>query len=486
MNPGKTGPAVALLKRIQSGLYRDQNELANLLQQVAQQRIEAKHLTWMLTHRDAEVRTFGARRIAESAEASTVDALLHDMVNQPTDVRRELARLAMRLDPARVDQQIGRLAASRTSSHRECALAVLAAHPRWSRHMNVLKAGLRDPSAELRRAAMQVLASDPELPAALLLLKDLMHAEDPVLRQEALQILAATQNPEIVEPFLERLPHEGPAERAIIVRALSGLVRDPRAKLAERILPSLADERDSVRQAAVQLLTEFPDRTEFLRTFLLDAPTMVYWLRDRCIKALLSVADRLAEPLLELMHDPDEEVRVGAMTLAAKTKDPRFLAPVRDLFVGGGDWWARVIAADVLAEFDRPDVVDCLASQISDPDLRYGVIAALGKTQSAHALPHLVRALGDPTRGIRSCALEALRGFTDPRAVAAVTQLAGGDPESAIRDKARSVLETMGNAAATALRGLTEVEAPLVDGTAGSEPIQLEMENPALNEPPSQ
>ena len=53
-------------------------------------------------------------------------------------------------------------------------------------------------------------------------------------------------------------------------------------------------------------------------------------------------------------------------------------------------------------------------SQLGDPDMRYSILGALGKTGSPLALPHLFAALAKGERGIRSCALDALEGSEQP------------------------------------------------------------------------
>ena len=111
------------------------------------------------------------------------------------------------------------------------------------------------------------------------------------------------------------------------------------------------------------------------------------------------------------------------------------------------DWWIRSLAADVLAATPSPQVVDCLASRLHEPDMRYAIVSALGKTRSDRALPHLLEALTTAERGVRSCALDALQGFAEHAdAVQSVAEAATRDEDGALRDKARAVLGEMGEA----------------------------------------
>ncbi len=482
---GKTDQLAVIIRRVEGRVYRDRRELGELLAQIEAQPVPVQLLLGLLGHGDEEVRACATRCLAHAAAAGAVEELLRAMLDQPEPVRHALATAALASGANRVDGYVGPMVTAKRPEQRQVAMTVIEAHPHWQRHLTAIKVLLADPADELRRRAARQLAKDAAHPAIFLLLKDLLHHDDPGLRREALQALAATRNPDIVEPFLERLPLEADVERMLIVRALSALARDPRVKLDEKILPALADERPPVREAAVELLSHLPDRTRFLRSFLVESAELAYWLRERCVKALLTVAESLVEPLLALMRDADENVRVGALMLAANIREPRFFAPMRELFLSRTDWWIRVLAADVLAGIGNPEVVACLAGQLGDHEVRYGVIAALGKTKSPHAFPPLLQALRDPVPGIRSCSLDALRGAVDHSVISAVARVAAGDPVDAMREKAISVLATMGPGGAAAV---AELERRLAPAAAPGEvpaggALGLEMLNPALNAP---
>ena len=149
-----------------------------------------------------------------------------------------------------------------------------------------------------------------------------------------------------------------------------------------------------------------------------------------------------------------------------------------------------MLAADILAQFPSRATIELLASKTNDPDLRYGVISALGRIDNPLAYPHILACLEDSQRGIRLIALDALQGKKDSSIVAAVLERAMNDPEDTIREKAAVVLESFGEVAKPAISQLRSQQRRSVDDpgdTAVAEDgeMQLEMENDTLNPKPS-
>ena len=249
------------------------------------------------------------------------------------------------------------------------------------------------------------------------------------------------------------------------------------------MVPVLADEQEEVRTAAVELLREMPNLKKVLRTYILHSRGLIHWLRERCMKSILKISTDLVKPLVELMEDPEEDVRIGAMNLAVQTRDPRIVKAVAGIFLSDSDWWVRTMAADILALFPMPDVVKLLASKLQDPDLRYGIFAALGEIDSPDALPYLLTGLQDQEKGIRSTTLTALEGKDDPKIVEAVLQIARGDPVQALRDKAEVLLESYGESAGEALGQLSLQQKLERNAKARTDPAvsELQMENASLN-----
>jgi HEAT repeat protein len=447
--------------------------------------INLQRTAWLFSHPDREVRALAFELADQQPENRNLgDLMLREMVGKPSQIRKEIIDHVMKMEPERMGVRIAALTSSPKLDEREAGFDVIASLTRIDDMLPILKSGLRDPENAVRHRAARVLARGIKNPTIFLILKDLVRDEDEQIRHIAIHALAESEDPDIVEPFFQRLPHEPDAERQVMVRALTRLAKNPHAKIEDRIIPNLGDENPEVRDAAVALLAEMPNRTKVLRSFLLHSRSIAHWLRDRVSQTISQISRDIVEPLVELMNDPDQDVRAGAMQMAAGSKDPRILAAVRRIFLSESDWWVRVMAADVLARYPQPDIVQLLVTKMRDPELRYGIVAALGAMNSPIATPHLLECLKDPQRGVRTVALEALQKSTDPRVVAVVLELALHDPDSMVREKAEALLDVMGDVAKDARHKLAvgrHEQARQEHASLRDTPTDFDMENEALN-----
>ena len=241
----------------------------------------------------------------------------------------------------------------------------------------------------------------------------------------------------------------------------------------------LAHEEEPMRNVAVRLLARMPNRTQVLRSFLIYSRGIATWLRDRAVDSSQKLGGDFVDPLIEIMQDDDEDLRVAAMRMAGETGDLR-VRPYLEAFVGGDfDWWIRSIACEAMLQFKDLACVELLDSQINDPDLRFSVIDCLGKIGMPVVYPILLHFLTDESRGVRSIALEAFRGVDDDEVLRAVKWLAVNDPELQVQQRALDILASTdaGRAALPEVenRGAREIAA------AASVPVDLQMENPELN-----
>ena len=93
----------------------------------------------------------------------------------------------------------------------------------------------------------------------------------------------------------------------------------------------------------------------------------------------------------------------------------------------------------------------------------------------------LVRCLGDPDRGTRMATLEALAPLESPEIYAALQQVALGDPDPALRDKAVVILESHRPATECYLRDLGAAGGAVTRrGIPADDEPGLKMENEAL------
>ncbi len=416
------------------------------------------------------------------ADTPVVEQLLRDVVGKPPQVRDDIARaLVAAAAPSRMEAAIGQMMHAPAPEQREAALSLIAALPDWQPHLRHLKVALQDPVPELRQSAARILCRGSESRAVHLVLLELLRDEDPVIRRQVISTLAASPHPDVVEPFLERLSQEEPAGQALIVDALKGLAGNAEARLTERLLPVLANEDERVREAAVRLLGQMPNAVEILRAYLIYSRGLAFWLRERAAASITKIAPDIVEPLSCLMQDAELDVRIGAVVMASTCRDPRIVPRTLEIFLGSDDWWVRSIAAEVLGHFPSPEVTRALQSRIDDPDVRSSVIAVLAKVRDCESDACLLQCLGDVDRGTRMATLDALAPVRSPEVYAALQQVALGDPEPALRDKAVVILESHGPAAEQQLRAVAGAGVvPRPPGGVGDE-LQLSMENEALS-----
>ena len=314
-------------------------------------------------------------------------------------LRRQLAEYCHRFGGDQLGKRIAALCYSADPKQREVGLELVATDPRWQESLHLLKAFLKDPELALREKAVRVLSQGYDNPTVFLMLRDLIHDEEVSVRRHAIRGLAESKNPDIAEVFLERLPEEERGERDLMIQALSVLAKDPRSHLDDKVIPVLADESEDVRDAAVELLRRMPNLQQVLRTYLCQMNGRAAWLRERCKKSLMKVSSNLVEPLLALLEDPLEDVRVAAVGLAQDFHDPRLIPAVGRIFQSDADWWVRNMAAEVLANYPHTEVVELLASKLEEPEMKYGIVFAMGKMQTPMVVPYLLAALADPIAG---------------------------------------------------------------------------------------
>lgn len=479
---GKDESFSALVARARETPPASAAELAALLEHIAgHPGCRPSAMAWLLGHPDARIRAFGVAWLVPRIDARVVEALLREQVGKPAPVRDDIARVIVRADlHNRVEAAIGQMMHASAVEQREAALSLIAALPEWQKQLRHLKVALQDPVPALRQTAVRILCRDGENRAIHLLLLDLLRDDDPVIRRQVIAALAESPHPDVVEPFLERFSQEEPAEQALMIDTLKRLADNPEARLAERLMPVLADEDDRVREAAVRLLSRMPNAAEILRSFLIYSRGLAFWLRDRAAASIMKISTDIVEPLSSLMQDPEEDVRIGAIVMASTCRDPRIVPRTLEIFLGSDDWWVRSIAAEVLGHFPSPEVTRALKSRMDDPDLRSSVIAVLAKMCDCESAACLIRCLGDADRSTRMATLEALAPVKSEEIFAALQQVALRDPEPSLRDKAVFILESHRPATDHCLQELAGAGVVAPEGGIAGDEAALTLENEAL------
>ncbi|MGE3165257.1 MAG: HEAT repeat domain-containing protein [Planctomycetota bacterium] len=473
---GRPDPLPNLVKKLQSTETSSADLDALLPRLIEHPDFKVEQHAWMLSHPQRRVRERALAEATRRKEPAIGDWLVKELVGKNPETRREIAEAAVAVGGKGMSRHLGRMIHSTTVAEREAAIDLIAVHTHLQDFVGYLKAALKDSESKIRQRAVKVLGTDPGNHTIFMILRALIHDEDPIIRHTVIDALARKPDPEVIEPFFERVAHEEAEARFLITRALRTLARTGDTRVADRILPALGDENPTIRELAVKMLSEMPDVTATLRTFMHHCQGLAFWLRERSLESIRAVASDLTPSIIELLGDEDENVRVGAMLLARGNQDPRIVGPVTKILRSPSDWWVRSMAVDILATVPHEDVTRILASLVDDPELGYSVMAALGQHPGSTSIQVLTSKLDDPRPGIRLAALQSLAARKDAAVRVALAQRAEEERDPRVRDALTEVLEKRGE-----LQGAVAARLSQSARAADELPLELEMENAELH-----
>ncbi|HJZ83604.1 MAG TPA: HEAT repeat domain-containing protein [Polyangia bacterium] len=234
------------------------------------------------------------------------------------------------------------------------------------------RARLGSPDEEVRRSAIAALPPG-WLPGAVALLVDAMGDGSWRVRKEAVARLAQWPDPAGAVPAL-----------------IAALSEDANVGLRNAAVEALAAIG---KPAVVPLLTALRAGGEH---------------RKLIVDALGAIGDPQAvEPLCTAMEGSDENLRAAAAEALGRIGGPR----VADALVSAlhhEDLMTRLAALESLARIGAQVPLERIRPLLDVPILRRAAVLALGQSGSAEALPYLLDALADRTRGVREAAAVAL------------------------------------------------------------------------------
>ncbi|MEZ5963454.1 MAG: HEAT repeat domain-containing protein [Planctomycetota bacterium] len=440
-----------------------------------------KKLAFMLSADNPKIRDAGFAYLSQVAGRDCGDLMVEAIGASPLQRRREMAQMLWKLDRQAVVDALRRAFTGTTPTRdlRPVVLEIIGYSASVTDFLGPLKTALRpESSPQLRRVAVRQLRRSATDPTVHLLLKDLAHDDDETVRGEALVALCERPSPDLVEMLFARLPQEKKDVQRVIGDALAQLTRTCAQQMEEPLFTVLADEDPEARTTAARLIADLPDADGVLRRFLEFNRGLAQWLRERALDALVSISEKLTQPLGRLMLDADPDLRMASMLLAARWNHPSIVPHVTQIWQRDKDWWSCSVAADILARFPSPETFATLMRRADDPDLRLSVVHAMRGFETEAATEVLLRHIGDPERSVRCTALEGLRGRGGDAVARGVFALAQHDPELQVRQIALEVLRTLGAAAQPMVAQVEQRNATPERVDLGT--IELEMENGEL------
>ncbi|MEA2491154.1 MAG: twitching motility protein PilT, partial [Acidobacteriota bacterium] len=267
-------------------------------------------------------------------------------------------------------------------------------------------------------------------------------AQDPetLIREKALTVLASKAPASSIPLFVQQLPQVGYSVQQVLIEALTRAAATQPPAFADQLLPLVASGDAQTRTAVLKILLGMQDTHDVVKRYIRFSKTLAGFVRDRALESLRIFGDRVIEPAIELLHDPDEELRAAAISVASAFDDPR-IVPATIGLLQDPDWWIRIAAAETLGRSKDPRAVEPLVGALTDPDVKWTAVEALGHIGDARALPALGRMLADPAANVRIEVMQALKNFRHPQVTQALTKIATTDPDRNVRLRAVDLLE---------------------------------------------
>lgn len=237
----------------------------------------------------------------------------------------------------------------------------------------------------------------------------LLEHPSPEVRMATLGYYARRQTLRFANSVFRRFDDPDPRVRAAAIDAFCTLGRD---KAVRSVRPFLGDPDPLVRGAAVTGLIRYGGldgvlvAAESLKALIADpAPTM----RAHAARILGAIGVRnFYQPVLELMNDPEPDVRRQAIHAAAQLRSPEFVIPL--IYRTQSPETGRE-AIEALAAYGPqvvPTLGKVLANHLEDPLIRRGAARVLGKLGTQEAMEVITRSLDEPDEELRTRLYRAL------------------------------------------------------------------------------
>ena len=425
-----------VLKRLAEKTYETSQERDQLLAQLAAaEGLKAKDLAWMLFRPDRAYRDAVLPVLKRVADPETADVVIAECKGKPEAAVRSAAAVLFGLGIPGTEQRLATLAVQGKGEPQEVAKRLLLDAPVSHALEPVLWHLAAAGRVEDRVAFVSRLATAPFDAKSQPRWQRLAHDPEKAIREKALGVLAQRDAAGSVDLFVEQLSHVDYSTQQVLVEALTRAAAGQGADFADRLLPLMAEGEAGTRSVVLKILLGMPDRRAVVRRYIVFSRTLAGWARDRALESMRAFEGVLIEPTIELLSDPDQEVRGAAMLVAQSFEDPR-IVPATIGLLKDPDWWIRITAAETLGRLKDPRGVTPLVEALSDPETRWSAVEALGRIGDIRAVPGLSELLHDPAPEVRIEVIQALSHFAHPQMIDFVRNVARQDPSRAVRARA--------------------------------------------------
>jgi twitching motility protein PilT len=443
-----------VLKRLAAKDFTTTEERDQCLQRLTQfDSLKPRDIVWMLFRPDRAYRETAVPLIRKMANPETVDLFIVECRGKPEAAIRAASGVLFTLGISGTEARLAQLVSSPDAPVSEAATRIVLEAPLTKTIEPVLWEIATRGKPDQRAGAINRLGSGEIDPRALQRWQKLARDPDRTIRDRTLEVLAKKAPATSVDLLVEQLPLANYATQQLLVEALTTAAAGQGPDFANRILPLMASGEASTRSAVLKILLGMKDRAELIKRYIAFSRTLAGWARDPALESMKAFGDDLLEPTIELLSDPDDEIRAAAMIVAGSFDDRRIVPATIEL-LGDDDWWIRISAIETLGRLGDPRAVESIVAVLDDPDVRWSAVEALGRIGDNRALPPLGKLLADPAPDVRIEVLQALRNFRHPQVLDAVQKVASTDPNRAVRGRALDIAEEIS----------TRDQKPLQDG----------------------
>ncbi|MDP9192708.1 MAG: PilT/PilU family type 4a pilus ATPase [Acidobacteriota bacterium] len=410
--------------------------------------LRARDVTWMLFRPDRALRDSGAKVLQRLRDPETLMVFLNETKGKPEAAVRAGVSVLFALGLPNIENDLARALATpakETKESRELqevARRVLLEAPP-SRGTEALLWQIASTGyGEERVAFLSKLSQQPIDERSVPRWQKLVQDNDAAVREKALEVLATKVATPAVALFVQHLPLVSYNTQQVLIEALTRASATQSPAFADQLLPLVASGDASTRTAVLKILLSMQNPAAVVKRYIRFTTTLAGFVRDRALDSLRVFGDQVVEPAIELLSDPDDDLRAAALAVASSFEDPR-LVPATITLLKDSDWWIRIAAAETLGRLKDARAAEPLVQALADPDAKWAVVEALGHIADPRALSALGRMLGDPQPNVRIEVMQALRNFKHPQVAEALKKIAMHDPERSVRMRALDVLDEM-------------------------------------------
>ncbi len=435
--------AKALLKRLADKTYDSSQERDQLLAQLAAtEGLKARDVAWMLFRPDRAYRESVVGLLKQIGDPETADVVIAQCEGKPEAAVRSAAATLFSLGISGTEKRLAQLATSGAPETQDIVRRLILEAPVSPGLEPVLWQLALTGRPESRLAFLTRLASGQVDGRTLPHWQKLARDESKAIREKAITVIGQHDPRGSVDLLVEQLPLVEYATQQYLVQALTAAAAGQGPEFADRLLPLIASGEAQTRSAVLNILVGMPDRREVVKRYIIFSKTLAGWARDRALESMAAFGSDLLEPTIELLADPDDEVRASALQVATSFEDPRILSATIGL-LKDPDWWIRITAAETLGRLKDPQAVPALVEALKDDETRWSAVEALGRIGDVSAAPALSQLLQDPAPEVRIEVIQALGHFNHPQMINFVQNVAKQDTSRAVRARALELAQEM-------------------------------------------